>query len=53
MNLGCDVAQGYGIAKPMPVEKVPSWVAKFVPAHLSRGVIDKPHRPRTDCVVAT
>ncbi len=37
MNLGCDVAQGYGIAKPMPVEKVPSWVAKFVPAHLSRG----------------
>lgn len=45
MNLGCDVAQGYGIAKPMPVEKVPSWVAKFVPAHLSRGVIDKPHRP--------
>ncbi|ABZ00707.1 EAL domain-containing protein [Pseudomonas sp. SbB1] len=45
MNLGCDVAQGYGIAKPMPVEQVPSWVAKFVPAHLSRGVIDKPHRP--------
>ena len=37
MNLGCDVAQGYGIATPMPVEKVLSWVAKFVPAHLSRG----------------
>ncbi|MFG0647680.1 putative bifunctional diguanylate cyclase/phosphodiesterase [Leclercia adecarboxylata] len=37
MNLGCDVAQGYGIAKPMPVEKVLSWVAKFVPAHLYRG----------------
>ena len=37
MNLGCDVAQGYGIANPMPVEKVLSWVAKFVPAHLSRG----------------
>ena len=37
MNLGCYVAQGYGIAKPMPVEKVLSWVAKFVPAHLSRG----------------
>jgi EAL domain-containing protein (putative c-di-GMP-specific phosphodiesterase class I) len=30
MNLGCDVAQGYGIANPMPVEKVLSWVAKFV-----------------------
>ena len=37
MNLGCDVAQGYGIAKLMPVEKVLSWVAKLVPAHLSRG----------------
>ena len=30
MRLGCDVAQGYGIAKPMPVEQVPCWVAQFV-----------------------
>ena len=30
MRLGCDVAQGYGIAKPMPVEQVPRWVAQFV-----------------------
>ena len=37
MQLGCDVAQGYGIAKPMPVEQVPRWMAQFVPIHLSRG----------------
>lgn len=30
MRLGCDVAQGYGIAKPMPVEQVSRWVAQFV-----------------------
>ena len=29
MSLGCDVAQGYGIAKPMPVEHVSHWVAQF------------------------
>ena len=38
MQLGCDVAQGYGIAKPMPVEQVPRWMAQFVPIHLSRGI---------------
>ena len=38
MRLGCDVAQGYGIAKPMPVEQVSRWVAQFVPIHLSRGM---------------
>lgn len=31
MELGCDVAQGYFIARPMPAEEVPGWVATFVP----------------------
>jgi EAL domain-containing protein (putative c-di-GMP-specific phosphodiesterase class I) len=26
---GCDVAQGYSIAKPMPAEKLPDWLARF------------------------
>jgi len=25
-QMGCELAQGYGIAKPMPAEDVPSWV---------------------------
>jgi diguanylate cyclase (GGDEF)-like protein/PAS domain S-box-containing protein len=26
IRLGCDLAQGYGIAKPMPAELIPEWV---------------------------
>jgi EAL domain-containing protein (putative c-di-GMP-specific phosphodiesterase class I) len=29
MRLGCDLAQGYGIARPMPADEVLSWVASF------------------------
>ena len=25
-ELGCQFAQGYGIARPMPVSQVPSWI---------------------------
>ena len=35
MRLGCDSAQGYGFAKPMPVEDVIGWAEQFVPIHLS------------------
>ena len=31
LRLGCDLAQGYGIARPMPPEQVPDWVARFRP----------------------
>ncbi|MCU1720167.1 putative bifunctional diguanylate cyclase/phosphodiesterase [Pseudomonas sp. 5P_5.1_Bac1] len=30
MELGCDVAQGYGIARPMPAQEVVEWVRGFV-----------------------
>lgn len=30
MHLGCDVAQGYGIAHPMPGDKMLAWRADFV-----------------------
>ena len=30
MGLGCDVAQGYGIARPMPPEAVVDWAAGYV-----------------------
>ncbi|RON45394.1 putative bifunctional diguanylate cyclase/phosphodiesterase [Pseudomonas frederiksbergensis] len=30
LELGCEVAQGYFIAKPMPPAEVPEWVAGFV-----------------------
>jgi EAL domain-containing protein (putative c-di-GMP-specific phosphodiesterase class I) len=31
LRLGCEVAQGYFIARPMPPEQVPGWVAGFIP----------------------
>jgi diguanylate cyclase (GGDEF)-like protein/PAS domain S-box-containing protein len=32
LELGCDLAQGYGIARPMPADEFPAWVASWHPA---------------------
>lgn len=32
MKLGCDLAQGYGIARPMPGDNLPAWAASWKPA---------------------
>jgi len=29
LELGCDVMQGYGLARPMSAERVPGWLAEF------------------------
>lgn len=34
LQLGCDLAQGYGIARPMPAEEVAGWVAAWQPPPL-------------------
>jgi len=31
LGMGCDQAQGYGIARPMPAAEVPAWVAAWRP----------------------
>ena len=31
LRLGCQVAQGYGIARPMPAHKLPAWAAAWRP----------------------
>jgi diguanylate cyclase (GGDEF)-like protein/PAS domain S-box-containing protein len=31
LQLGCELAQGYGIARPMPAEKFPGWLAEWRP----------------------
>ena len=31
LQIGCELAQGYGIAKPMPAGDIPNWVSKWKP----------------------
>jgi diguanylate cyclase (GGDEF)-like protein/PAS domain S-box-containing protein len=31
MRLGCDIAQGFGIARPMPAEEIAVWAANYRP----------------------
>ena len=31
LRLGCQVAQGYGIARPMPASDLPAWIAAWTP----------------------
>lgn len=31
VQLGCGLAQGYGIARPMPAEEIPTWIANWKP----------------------
>jgi len=39
LQLGCELAQGYGIARPMPADQLPAWAAtwKADPAWLNRS----------------
>jgi diguanylate cyclase (GGDEF)-like protein/PAS domain S-box-containing protein len=37
VNLGCVYGQGFGIARPMPPEKLPAWAASWAPDHAWRA----------------
>lgn len=30
LELGCELAQGYGIARPMPPEQMPQWIESWM-----------------------
>ncbi len=38
LQLGCDLAQGYGIARPMPAVDLPAWVKSFRPHELWNSI---------------
>jgi len=37
LQLGCELAQGYGIARPMPASDIPEWVSDWQPDDAWRG----------------
>ncbi|MRW83571.1 EAL domain-containing protein [Pseudoduganella sp. FT26W] len=42
MRLGCDLVQGYGVARPMPADDVLSWVASFDTAKVWQAAASLP-----------
>ena len=44
-EMGCDIAQGYRIARPMPGGEMREWIAGWT----SRRAGDNPHRDRAGC----
>jgi hypothetical protein len=46
MQLGCDQAQGYAIARPMPAAGVPDWAAAWAPPALWRDAAGDHWAPR-------
>ncbi len=38
LQLGCDIAQGYGIARPMPGAALADWIHNFVPNELWNSI---------------
>ena len=47
LQLGCELAQGYGIARPMPAEEMPGWVAtwRIDPSWLNLSLISRDDLP--------
>ena len=45
LQLGCELAQGYGIARPMPAEQLPAWAATWQPDAAWRVPLDAGELP--------
>ena len=39
--MGCEQAQGYGIARPMPVDDIPAWLSSYIPNKEWKNFEDK------------
>ncbi len=41
LYLGCELAQGYGISKPLPADQIPEWVSHYRPAAQWASLLNK------------
>ena len=46
LQLGCELAQGYGIARPMPADQLPAWATHWQPDAAWGGVKSSAEAPR-------
>lgn len=44
LRLGCELGQGYAIAKPMPANQLPEWVHSWQPEESHRSIIPIDHQ---------
>ena len=42
LELGCELAQGYGIARPMPADELPGWIKRWKPDPIWSDVVVAP-----------
>jgi len=47
LRLGCELAQGYGIARPMPPDQLSAWAASWQPDAAWAGVMNPGDAPRS------
>lgn len=43
LHMGCELAQGYGIARPMPASEFPAWAEKWAPDPIWRQISSEDH----------
>ena len=43
LQLGCEHAQGYGVARPMPADRIPAWASSWQPDVLWKQAHPVPH----------
>ena len=53
LELGCNIMQGYEIARPMPADQIPAWIEKFEPDPLwNLGNSPRPSRDYFEMLLA-
>jgi len=50
LTMGCKIAQGYGIAKPMPSQELPIWLTDYIPNKKWKIYANKAHTEKEHAI---